>query len=264
MQFGLWRKMTPGQKEALARRVAKRLPTLVLMKIRRQLPDASVAQVRQEYIRKRLGEKWADFLCRLDYPGGLMVEDPIWLARQLAMILDELGISYYVGGSVASSLQGEVRYTEDLDLVVNIQPTQIQPLISAMAGQFYISEVAVEDAISGRTSSFNVIHLETTEKADIFVMRDDEFSRSKMARRLLHVADVDFDKSFYVCTPEDTVLQKLVWFRMTARESQKQWRDILGVLKLQGESLDFGYMWQWAQSLGLLSELETALTEAGI
>jgi hypothetical protein len=118
--------------------------------------------------------------------------------------------------------------------------------------------------MSGRTSSFNVIHLATTEKADLFVTRDDEFSRSKMSCRQLHVPNSEFDKSFYVCSPEDTVLQKLLWFRMTKRESQKQWREILGVLKLQGERLDFSYMQQWAERLGLLSELANALTQAGL
>lgn len=264
VQFELWRRMTPGQKQAFFRRVAKRMPILVLSKIQASFPNASPTVVRQQYIRKRLGQQWADLLYGLDGEKGLMLEDPIWLAQCLVFILDSLGIPYYVGGSVASSLQGEVRYTEDLDLVVNILPTQVQPLIQAMAEQFYISEVAVEDALSGRTSSFNVIHLETTEKADLFVMRDDEFSRSKMSRRQLHVPNSEFDKSFYVCSPEDTVLQKLLWFRMTKRESQKQWRDILGVLKLQGECLDFSYMQHWAERLGLLSELASAFTEAGL
>lgn len=252
--------MTPGQKEALARRVAKRGPILAFMGIRSQFPDASPAQVRWQYIRKRLGQEWADFLCKLDYQGGLMLEDPIWLANKLAVILDSLGSPYYVGGSVASSLQREVRYTEDLDLVVNIQQTQIQPLIEAMTG-FYISEVAVEDAMSGRTSSFKVIHLETTEKADIVVMRQDGFSCSKMARRQQYVPETNQRKAFYVCTPEDTVLQKLLWLRMTASQSQKQWRDILGVMKLQGQRLDFDYLWKWAETLGVLEELGTAFSD---
>ncbi|GAB4301927.1 MAG: hypothetical protein Fur0025_42420 [Oscillatoriaceae cyanobacterium] len=72
------------------------------------------------------------------------------------------------------------------------------------------------------------------------------------------------DKGFYLCSPEDTVLQKLIWFRMTENESQKQWRDILGVLKLQGARLDFGYMWHWGERLGVLAELERAFTEAGV
>lgn len=264
VQFRLWRKMTPGQKEALLKRVAKRGATLALMGIKSQFPNASKDMVRQHYIRKRLGQEWADFLSGLKYLGELMIEDPIWLANQLASVLTSLNIPYYVGGSVASSLQGEVRFTEGLDLVINIQSNQIKSLINALAEQFYISEVAVEDAISGRTSSFNVIHLTTTEKADIFVMKDDEFSYSKMSRRQLHYPDGDISRSFYVCTPEDTVLQKLLWFRMTKNESQKQWRDILGVLKLQGEQLDFEYLQRWAISLNLTELLPQALREAGL
>ena len=264
VQFNLWRKMTPGQKEALFKRVAKRGATLALMGIKSQFPNASKDTVRQHYIRKRLGQEWADFLSGLEYLGELMIEDPIWLANQLASVLTSLNIPYYVGGSVASSLQGEVRFTQDVDLVINIQTSQIQPLINALAEQFYISEVAVEDAVSGRASSFNVIHLTTTEKAYLFVMKDDEFSRSKMSRRQLHYPDGDISKSFYVCTPEDTVLQKLVWFRMTKNESQKQWRDILGVLKLQRERLDFKYLQRWALSLNLTELLAQALKEAGL
>lgn len=263
VQFGLWRSLSPAQKEALLRRVAKRVPTLVLMGIKNQFPDASAAEIRRHYITKRLGKEWSDRLFLYNHR-ELMIEDPIWLARRLAAILESLGIPYYVGGSVASSLHGEVRYTEDLDVVAHIQPSQVQAFVEAIASEFYISEVAVEDAMSGRMSSFNVIHLETTEKADIFVMRDREFARSQMARRQLHSLDGELDKGVYICSPEDTVLQKLVWFRMTARESQKQWRDILGVLKLQGEKLDFGYMRQWGETLGVLEELQRAFIEAGL
>ncbi|HEY9852993.1 MAG TPA: hypothetical protein V6D28_26210 [Leptolyngbyaceae cyanobacterium] len=264
VQFRLWRKMTPGQKEALFKRVAKRGATLALMGIKSQFPNASKDMVRQHYIRKRLGQEWADFLSELKYLGELIIEDPIWLANQLASVLTSLNIPYYVRGSVASSLQGEVRFTEDLDLVINIQTNQVQSLINALAEQFYISEVAVEDAMSGRTSLFNVIHLTTTEKADIFVMKDDDFSHSKMSRHQLHCPDDDISRSFYLCTPEDTVLQKLLWFRMTKNESQKQWRDILGVLKLQGEQLDFEYLQRWAISLNLTELLAQALREAGL
>lgn len=264
VQFGLWRQMTPAKKEALLKRVTRKIPQLILSAIKQEFKDASPDILRYHYVLKRLGQNWANLLLSLNYQGGLRVEDPLWLARQIADILDDLAIPYYVGGSVASSLQGEVRYTEDLDLVINIQPSQVQPLINRMSGQFYISDIAVSEAMVGQTSSFNVIHLETTEKADIFVMRSDAFSNSKMARRQLHIPDDDLSKSFYICSPEDTVLQKLVWFKMTRNQSQKQWRDILGVLKIQGARLDFDYVWEWANTLRLTEELTTALTEAPI
>jgi hypothetical protein len=260
VQFQLWRNLTPTKKEALAKRVIQRVPKLVLMEIKNRFSDAGETEIRRQYIIKRWGEKWAKILST-DSQIKLMLEDPIWLARRVAVILESLDIDYYVCGSVASSLQGEIRYTQDLDLVIKIEPVKAELLIEAMAGEFYISEVAVEEALSGKTSSFNVIHLETTEKADLFVMGEDEFSRIQMTRRRLHV--VEENRSFYLSSPEDTVLHKLIWFGMTGGESQKQWRDILGVLKLQGESLDVGYMREWGEKLGLERELNRAFGEAG-
>ncbi|GAB4301922.1 MAG: hypothetical protein Fur0025_42410 [Oscillatoriaceae cyanobacterium] len=202
VQFGLWRQLSPAQKEALFRRVAHRVPTLMMMQIQHQFPDASPGEIKRHYITRRLGVAMADLILA-NYPGALMMEDSIWLARRLAEILDSLHIPYYVGGSVASSLHGEVRYTEDLDLVVNIDATQVQALIDAMISRqrnrvsqprFLVFDhhsgqetrfLPREDAMSGRMSSFNVIHLETTEKADIFLMKDNDFSRSQMARRQL-------------------------------------------------------------------------------
>jgi len=264
VQFALWRQMSSGQKEALFRRVVRRVPVLIWQAVRQQFPDAPMQELRYAYVRKRWGETGAKLLAEIQYSGGLMLEDPIWLARKIAGIFSSLDIPYYLGGSVASSLQGEVRYTEDLDLVAHIQPAQVRGLVERLSGEFYISEVAVEDAMSGRCLSFNIIHLETTEKADIFVMRDDAFSRSQMKRRSLHVGDGDIEGALYLCSPEDTILQKLLWFKMTARESQKQWRDILGVLKLQGKALDFDYLREWGERLAVLVDLERAFVEAGI
>jgi hypothetical protein len=194
-----------------------------------------------------------------------MIEDPIYLARKIAVLLKLLNIPYYIGGSVASSFQGEVRFTEDLDLVVSIQPSQVQFILNTFSQDFYISEIAVDDAMCGRTSSFNIIDLETTEKADIFVMRNDAFALSKMERRQLYTPiNRPASDAIYLCSPEDTILQKLVWYRMTRNESQRQWRDVLGVLKLQGDRLDFDYLQKWAVELELCDLLETACTESGI
>jgi hypothetical protein len=194
-----------------------------------------------------------------------MIEDPIYLARKVATFLELLKIPYYIGGSVASSFQGEVRFTEDLDLVISIHQSQTQSILNTFSQDFYISEIAVEDAMRGRTSSFNIIDLETTEKADIFVMRNDAFAQSKMARRQLYIpVNRPASDAIYLCSPEDTVLQKLVWYRMTKNESQRQWRDVLGVLKIQGDRLDFDYLQKWSGELSLSDLLETACTESGI
>jgi aspartate carbamoyltransferase catalytic subunit len=116
------------------------------------------------------------------------------------------------------------------------------------------------DAMSGCGSSFNIIHLESIEKIDIFVLRDDAFSRDVLSR--MQPYDIGEGRTLYVCSPEDIVLQKLVWFKMTTNESQKQWRDILGVLKLQDDKLDFNYMRAWASHLSLTQEMLRAWGEA--
>jgi hypothetical protein len=134
-----------------------------------------------------------------------------------------------------------------------------------LSKDFYISDIAVDDAIRGRTSSFNVIDLETTEKADMFVMRNDGFAISKMERKQLYIpVNRPTSDGIYLCSPEDTILQKLVWYRMTKNESQRQWRDVLGVMKLQGDRLDFEYLQKWAEELSLSDLLETASTESGL
>ncbi len=263
--FGLWRQMDLVQKESLMRRVFKKASVFTLTGIKSLHPNASPLEMRYLYIQKRLGFNIAELLKSPTYEKKLMIEDPIYLARKIATLLETLDIPYYIGGSVASSLQGEIRYTEDLDLVINIQSSQVQSVLNAFSEDFYISEIAVEDAMRGRTSSFNVIELETTEKADMFVMRKDAFALSKMERRQLYVPiDRPQSDGIYLCSPEDTVLQKLVWYRMTKNESQRQWRDVLGVLKLQGDRLDFEYLQKWALELELSDLLATACTESGI
>ncbi len=263
--FSLWRQMDLTQREKLMLRVFKKAALFSLTGIKNLYPSASPDEVRYHYVKKRLGLKVANLLQSQAYGKELMIEDPIYLARKVAVLLKSLSISYYIGGSVASSLQGEIRFTEDLDLVVNIRTNQVQSILNIFSKDFYISEIAIDDAMRGRTSSFNIIDLETTEKADIFVMRNDAFAISKMERKQLYIpvnrTEAD---AIYLCSPEDTILQKLVWYRMTKNESQRQWRDVLGVLKLQGDRLDFDYLQKWGVELSLGDLLETAYTESGL
>jgi hypothetical protein len=264
VQFNLWRKMSPSQKLNLVKRMAQKGSKLALMGIYHQFPHISEAEVRQLYFGKRWGKLNINLDKIINFSGELMLEDPIWLIYQLAHILDSLNIPYYVSGSVASSLQGEVRFTEDLDLAIDIQPSQVQSLINALSEDFYISDIAVYEAIEGLTTSFNVIHLQTTEKAHIFISRNQPFDLSKMNRRQLYFVENEPEKSFYVCSPEDSILQKLFWFKLSQEQSQKQWRDILGVLKLQRENLDFNYLSLWSKNLSIQENLSIAMTESGI
>lgn len=214
---------------------------------------------RLEYVKRRLGLEWSDRIS--DMKGDVVVVDPIAFARKVIDILEPLNIAYYIGGSVASSLLGENRYTEDIDLIIELSKIKAQPLLEAfLAASFYISDIAVEDAVSGRCSSFNILDNETLEKADLFILQNTPFAKSKMARRMQQELP---DGSFiWISSPEDIVLQKLVWGR--GSQSEKQWRDVLGVLKLQGNSLDFEYLQRWSVELDLTEALDRAFRESGL
>jgi hypothetical protein len=189
-----------------------------------------------------------------------MVEDPISLAINISKILDRCEIPYYVGGSLASSLWGEPRYSEDLDLVIVLLPDRVPDLITALMPQFYISEVAIADAVAGRCDSFNAISLASAEKIDLFVSQTDTFSLSKLDRRISY--ELPTGDRIWVYSPEDIILQKLVWGR--GDRSEKQWRDVLGVIKVQRSKLDLSYLRHWADTLDIVEYLDRALTASGV
>jgi hypothetical protein len=267
--FQLLRQLTPQQKVQRTCAFNQSVRRLAILGIESQYPNATEAKVRQQFIKRCLGAEWIEVLSNSKDWEKLVIADPIELAQKIASILLPLNIPYVVGGSVASSLLGENRSTQDLDLVIDLEARIAPQLIDVMSGEFYISESAVNEAIAKsrkapRESSFNVIYLPSLEKADIFVMgSDDPFSASVMSRRQLHVVSGLQESGIYIYSPEDIVLQKLSWYKLIPGGSQKQWRDVLGVLKVQGERLDRAYLNQWAVTLQLTDLLSGALLQSG-
>jgi len=176
-------------------------------------------------------------------------------------VLDSLNIAYFIGGSVASGIWGELRYTQDLDLVADIQFNHIEGLLAAFSERFYISDSAVREAIE-KERSFNLIDNNTGWKIDVFVLAQNIFQQNQLKRRQA-ISVNEKDDKLYFSSAEDTVLQKILWYRLSQRQSEQQWRDILGILKLQSDRLDLKYLQDWAQSLSISQDLETALNEAG-
>ena len=176
--------------------------------------------------------------------------------------LEGLEISYYVGGSVASSLTGVARATQDADLVADLALSHAAPLVQQLESHYYLSEERIFKAIKER-KSFNIIHFATAFKIDIFVLQQSSFARQTMSRRLsLEVAEIH--RSLAVCSAEDIVLNKLQWYEMGHKVSDRQWYDLQGVLRLRGDRLDLPYLWHWAENLDLKDLLGQALTEAGL
>jgi hypothetical protein len=261
--FDLLRSLSLWQKATKLSAWTKGCRELSLTGIKLRYPQASNAQIREQFAKATLNKEYASLAVLQNYDRPIVLNDPISLALVIAGILDLLEIPYLVGGSVASGLYGEPRSTQDIDLVVDLSLAKTSALIQAVRTRFYISEDAVSDAIR-RHSSFNLIDLESLGKIDIFILKENDFSRSEFQRRQSKIVRTDPDRLLVIATPEDIILQKLLWFKMTKHESQKQWRDILGVMKLQGETLDFSYLWQWADTIGVAESLQKALTEAGL
>jgi hypothetical protein len=175
--------------------------------------------------------------------------------------LEGLGIPYAVGGSLASSLHGVMRSTLDVDILADMKLDHIQPLVSALSEEFYADDEMMRDAIEHH-SSFNLVHYETAFKVDIFIRKLRAFDQMQLERRRTSIIATDPEQSVYVVSPEDIILAKLEWYRMGGEVSDRQWRDILGVLKTRAGELDLDYLRQWAQELKVSDLLERALKES--
>jgi hypothetical protein len=200
---------------------------------------------------------------RVDREAVMTTNRELWDALlPVVEALVALDVPYYVGGSVASSVTGVARATLDVDLVTALQRQHAEPLAAALASYYYVDVEMISQAIR-RCSSFNVIHLTTMFKVDMFVPEDTPFARANMQRRVaLEVPELG--RTLYFCAPEDIVLHKLLWYRAGSGVSDRQWYDLQGVLRLQAQELDLTYLRHWAAALGMSALLHRALEEAGL
>lgn len=180
---------------------------------------------------------------------------------ELVAVLERLGVTCVVGGSLASGLWGEPRATNDVDVLVDLREDQIGELVRALSPAFYVVEPAVRAAVE-RATSFNVVHYARAHKIDVFVAGVEGLDRAQLERRVVRSLSSD-SRPFAVTSPEDVVLRKLDWFRRGDESSQRQWRDVLGVLKVGGADLDRGYLREAAEREGLAELLARAFDEAG-
>ena len=177
--------------------------------------------------------------------------------------LDSLGVRYYVGGSVASSIHGVPRASIDADLIAELGTGHVAPLAARLSADFYLDEGRMRDAVERRLS-FNVIHLATMFKVDVFVSKGRPFDLEASGRaRLEALGESPEAPKAKVASPEDTLLAKLEWYRRGGESSERQWSDILGLLRVRSGRLDLGYLANWAKALGVADLLERASRQAG-
>ncbi len=180
------------------------------------------------------------------------------VALKVARALDALGLRYLIGGSLASSLHGVPRSSHDADLLAEIPGARADEIAAHLAAEFYVDADMIRDAVR-RAASFNVIDNETGFKVDVFVLTRDPLLQEEMARREHHVLDAAPGAGAWFASAEDIVLQKLDWFRKGGEVSERQWNDVLGVIKVQRDLLDAAYLRKWAAVLGITGLLECAL-----
>ncbi len=186
--------------------------------------------------------------------------DPLEIALAMGAAFDSLGIGYFLGGSMASSLQGEPRSTNDIDFVVSLDEARVAELASSLGPDFEVDENALREAV--RTGgSWNIFHLPSMMKIDLFVVGKEPFDRSEFARRKRVPIRAD-GAQLSVKTPEDSILRKLRWYLEGGRASDRQWRDVVEILRVSGPLLDGHYLDAWALQLGVVSELTAVRRDA--
>lgn len=189
-----------------------------------------------------------------------MQNEPIEVTLRVTSVLEKLGIPYLIGGSLASTLHGMIRTTQDSDIITQMRMEHVQPFVSSLQDEFFIDEEMIAGAIQSN-SSFNIIHRDTMFKVDIFIPRPRPFQQSQLARAQRQVFELETQMSANFGSAEDTILSKLEWYRLGGEMSERQWRDILGILKTREGDLDLEYLKKWAKDLKVTDLLERALRE---
>ena len=179
----------------------------------------------------------------------------------VAACLGALNVRCYITGSLASSAYGIARASLDIDLVAELEPEHVDAFIRCLGSGYYIPIDHLRVAVAERRS-FNLIHLATMFKVDVFVSPRRPFDRQAAARaRVETFDDVADAPGLPIATAEDTVLAKLEWFRRGGEASERQWWDVIGILKV-ARGADRAHLQQWAATLGVTDLLDRALAQA--
>ena len=182
------------------------------------------------------------------------------VALLVAAACDDVGITHSIGGSLASSFSGEARFTQDVDIVVDLTVDQVNPLVSALGADFYADADALRRAARTK-SSVNVIHIPTSIKVDLFVVGGAPFDQMQLQRRQRRQVAQDPDAFLYFHSHEDILLQKLYWYRLGGEVSERQWRDVRSIVRKQGATLDQEYLRATARLSGISDLVERILAD---
>ncbi len=187
-----------------------------------------------------------------DNPGLLEALEPV------AKVLQSLEIRFYIGGSVASSYHGASRSTLDVDVVADLTEDDVDAFVRQLKDEYYLSKTAIKEAIK-RKSCFNLVHLDSSFKVDIFILKNRNFDKASIQRAKIGLVSEESDLSVPIASPEDTILSKLEWYRLGNEVSERQWDDVSRMLKVLGDKADLDYLNQNADELKVADLLQKLL-----
>ena len=254
--YEAYRRMTPARKWMNLVQDHRFARALHAAGMRYRDPGVSRQAIQADWIRQVWGGP-----CPVPIPEGIMEpveQDFQSVLRFVIDTLDRLGMPYAIGGSIASSLHGVNRQTRDADLTVEPFPGREGVFVAAFdPAEYYLSPDAVREAVRDR-STFNILHPATGYKVDIFVRKDDPFEQAAFARRVPFPVPEVPGGPVLVHSPEDIILFKPRWYRLGGEVSDRQWNDIIGVMKTQAGRLDDAYLDRWAADIGVKDLLDRA------
>jgi hypothetical protein len=266
----LLRQAPPWRKIRMMEQLNQQMQALSLAGVRARHPQADEAEVRRRLaeivlgpalaaqVRDSLTDGWP-----VPNSTNTMLNEATAVTLQIVTLLEELQIPYVIGGSLASTYHGVARATLDTDIVAAIGFEHLPVLIARLQDDFYISPDALSDAIVHQ-SSFNLIHLTTLFKVDIFVPKSRAFDAAQLAHGVRGRLSMETEQQVRITSAEDTILVKLEWYWLGQELSDRQWHDIIGVMRVQNERLDLNYLQRTARELGVEDLLASALREAGL
>ncbi|GMU59776.1 MAG: hypothetical protein AMXMBFR34_15390 [Myxococcaceae bacterium] len=174
--------------------------------------------------------------------------------------LERMGVRHYVCGSLASSLHGDPRATNDADLVAELRPGDGLRLQQELGARFTVDVEEFESAVRNERS-FNLIDEIELAKVDVFCVRAVDYQAEALGRTVrLELEPGDPFSQVAVASAEDTIVSKLRWYRLGGEVSDRQWNDVAGIVTAQRGRLDLAYLRRWAERLGVADLLERLLS----